>query len=435
MANVLIIGGGAREHALGWKLKQSRSTRNLYFAPGNAGTSALGENVDLPSEPVNTKNADAIERFIRKRGVDLTVIGPEDPIAQGLGDRLARAGHAVFAPSAEAARLESDKAWAKDLMRAAKVPTAESRTFDSSEQALAYVASQPPPIVVKAAGLAAGKGVTVCETTEEAEAAVRAAMVERAFGAAGERVVIEQRLTGQEASVMALVDGDNLFLLEPAQDHKPVHEGDRGPNTGGMGAYSPTPVVDESDLAAIQGQILVPTIDAMRRSECPFRGVLYAGLMMTPGGPKVLEYNARFGDPEIQPLMMRLKGDLYQILRATVAEDGPRLDAVDLGWDPRPACCVVLASAGYPGPYEKGKPITGIEEAERDEDVRVFHAGTRWEGESLVTAGGRVLSVCALGDDLADARDKANAAAERIRFEGKHFRRDIGARVLSENAG
>jgi len=381
---------------------------------------------------VNTKNADAINYFCRQQKIQLVVIGPEDPLAQGLADRLACPGRAVFGPPEAAARLEGDKAFAKQLMRGASVPTAEARTFHDAQAAIAYVQTRQTPHVVKAAGLAKGKGVIVCDTNEQAAAAVRSIMVDRAFGSAGDSVVIEERLVGQELSVLALVDGKNIFVLDPAQDHKQVGEGDRGPNTGGMGAYCPTPLVDEALMEKIQREILVPTVDALRRDRIQYKGVLYAGLMLTAGGPKVLEFNCRFGDPECQPLMMRLQGDLVDILLAT--ETGT-LDRVDISWDPRPCCCVVMASGGYPGHYEKGLAIEGLADAEALQDVRVFHAGTALgPGGTPVTSGGRVLGVCALGRDLRDARDRANAACGKIRFPGAFFRRDIGFRVLLSSA-
>ncbi len=428
--NVLIIGSGGREHALGWKLRQSPRCGKLYCAPGNAGTATVGENVKLTIEPVNTKNVDAIDYFCRQHDVKLIVIGPEDPLAAGLADRLRRPGRWVFGPTAEAARLEADKAYAKTLMRAASVPTAEFKTFTDMRPALAYVRARETPVVVKAAGLAKGKGVIVCDTPEEAEAAVRQIMGDRAFGQAGDTVVVEERLVGQELSVLALVDGQNIYVLDPAQDHKQVHEGDSGPNTGGMGAYCPTPLVSDDLMRVIETDILVPIVDAMRRDGITYQGVLYAGLMLTAGGPKVIEFNCRFGDPECQPLMIRLRGDLLEAMIATCEQ---RLDEIDLSWDERCCCCVVMASGGYPGDYEKGKPITGIDKAEADKDVRIFHAGTTTSKDGqVVTAGGRVLNVCALGSDLKAAQRKANAACEKIHFSGAFYRGDIGFRVMGK---
>lgn len=425
--NILVIGSGGREHALGWKLKKSKRCGKLFFAPGNAGTASLGQNVDLPYEPVNTKNADAIDWFCRQNDVELIVIGPEDPLAGGLADRLQREGRSIFGPVAAGARLEADKSYAKQMMRAASIPTAESKTFTDASAALAYVETRDEPVVVKAAGLAKGKGVTVCANQEQAIAAVNEAMVDKAFGEAGDSIIVEERLVGQELSILALVDGQNIFVLDPSQDHKQAGEGDKGPNTGGMGAYCPTPLADEKMMATIQREVLVPIVDTLRRDGVIYQGVLYAGLMLTAGGPKVLEFNCRFGDPETQPLMYRLKGDLINIMLATV---NGGLHKVDLSWDQRCCCCVVMASGGYPGSYEKGKVITGIKDAESDPDVKVFHAGTQLKGGKVVTAGGRVLNVCAMGADLKEAQAKANAACEKISFEGGWYRKDIGFRVM-----
>jgi len=434
--HVMIIGSGGREHALGWKLRQSPRCGKLVFAPGNAGTAGLPDaiNLELSVDKVDTKTVDAVDYAARQHDVGLIVIGPEDPLAGGLADRLQREGRAVFGPTAAAARLEADKSYAKQLMRIAAIPTAESRTFTQLESALSYVKAHETPLVVKAAGLAKGKGVTVCDGPDDAEQAVRLMMQQEAFGEAGRTLVIEERLTGQEVSVLALVDGRNIYVLEPAQDHKPIGEGDTGPNTGGMGAYTPTPVLDDATLGQVYREILVPIVDVMRRDGVDYRGVLYAGLMLTRGGPSVLEFNCRFGDPETQPLMMRLQGDLLEAMLATASG---RLDEIQLGWSEQCCCSVVMASGGYPGPYEKGKAITGIAEAEAEADgaVRVFHAGTARRGDQLVTAGGRVLNVCGLGADLAEAQRVANAACEQIHFEGATWRRDIGGRVLPKASG
>jgi phosphoribosylamine--glycine ligase len=433
--NVLIIGGGGREHALGWKLRQSRRCGQLIFAPGNAGTAGLGQNVDLPTEPIDAKTVDAIEYFCRQNHVGLVIIGPEDPLAHGLVDRLqqstyAKQGGLIFGPTQQAAQLESDKAYAKQLMRGCAIPTAESRTFHDYDAAAAYVENRETPVAVKAAGLAKGKGAIVCDNAEQALEAVRRCMKERAFGEAGDTVVVEERLVGQEVSIMALVDGNHIYVLDAAQDHKQVYDGDTGPNTGGMGAYCPTPLVDDKLFAEVERNILVPVVDAMRRESLDYRGVLYAGLMLTAGGPKVLEFNCRFGDPEVQPLLMRMQGDLLEMMLATCER---RLDQVQLDWDPRPCCCVVMASGGYPDAYEKHLPITGIGEAEAMDDVQVFHAGTAKDKSGrLVTSGGRVLNVCALGDTLAEARDRANAACDKIHFDHAHYRRDIGFRVMQK---
>lgn len=426
--NVLVLGSGGREHALGWKLKQSKLCSKIFFAPGNGGTATVGTNVDLKIDPVDTKNVDAIDYFCRQNKVDLIVIGPEDPLCAGLADRLAKPGRWVFGPVADAARLEGDKAFAKDLMKAASIPTADAKTFVNFDNAKAYVEARETPCVVKAAGLAKGKGAIVCDTPEEAVEALQRCFVTKEFGDAGATVVIEEKLVGQEVSILALVDGRNLFILDPSQDHKQAGEGDTGPNTGGMGVYCPTPLVDDDDLTVIQREVLVPTVDALKRDGVDFKGVLYAGLMLTAGGPKTLEFNTRFGDPETQPLMMRLKGDL---LKAMIATCEGTLDQIDLSWDPRVCCCVVMASGGYPGKYEKNKPITGIDDAESDPDVKVFHAGTTINRDKqLVTSGGRVLAVCALATTLKEAQTKANAACDKIKFEGAWFRRDIGSRVM-----
>ena len=428
--NVLIIGGGGREHALGWKIKQSKGCGKIYFAPGNGGTGEIGENIPITADKVDTKTADAIDFFARHNNVELIVIGPEDPLAQGLADRLAKPGRYIFGPVQTAARLEADKAYSKHLMRSAAIPTAEARTFTDHSAAIAYVEAHETPLVVKAAGLAKGKGVVVCSDAKEAAAAVMMIMQDRAFGEAGETVVIEERLVGQEVSVLALVDGKNIFVLDPAQDHKQAHEGDTGPNTGGMGAYCPTPLVNDKLMEQIERQVLVPTVDVLRREGITFQGVLYAGLMLTAGGPKVLEYNCRFGDPETQALMMRFKGDMLDVMVKTASG---RLDEADIAWDSKCCCCVVMASGGYPGDYKKGLPITGIEEAEKDSSVKVFHAGTARDKEGrLVTSGGRVLNVCAIGKDLKEAQQRANAACEKIHFEGAHWRRDIGYRVMKK---
>ena len=419
---VLLVGNGGREHALAWKLAASPRVTALYAAPGNPGTAQVADNV-----AVDPMDFAAVERFVRGNGIGLVVIGPEDPLAAGLADHLAATGVPVFGPKREAARLEADKWFAKELMRQQAVPTAEARSFTDPAAAEEYVRRRDEPLVVKAAGLAKGKGVSVCYRTADALEAVDAIMRKKAHGAAGARVVIEDLLTGPECSILAFVDGRNIYVMETAQDHKPVDDGDTGPMTGGMGAYSPTPVVSESVLRTIERDVLVPTVDGLVREGIEYRGVLYAGLMLTASGPRVLEFNCRFGDPETQPLMMRLKSDLVEVLLA-VAEG--RLDQVRLEWDPRPALCVVAASGGYPGKYRGGAPITGIEQADAMPDVKVFQAGTRRDGNTVVTDGGRVLAVTALGNTIADAQQRAYRAMEKIHFEGLHFRRDIGRQAL-----
>ena len=450
--NVLLVGGGGREHALAWKLKQSPHLGHLWLSDAsNAGLALLGKPCPVA---MDMRDVFRMQRWCDANDIHLVVVGPEGPLAQGMADALQSKTRLVFGPSKAAAQLEADKAFAKQLMRQASIPTAEGRIFDSAEVARNYVMAHEEAFVVKAAGLASGKGAIVCDTQAEALDAVNRIMVKREFGDAGSKVVIEEKLGGQEVSILALVDGRTIWTLDPCQDHKQVGEGDTGPNTGGMGAYCPTPpqVIDRETMRLIEQQVLVPTVDALRREGIEYRGVLYAGIMLTPGGPKVLEFNCRFGDPECQPLMARLRSDLLEILWATAAGN---LDQAEIEFDPRTAVCVVMCAAGYPGPYEKGKVITGIEDAEAAGstsgatgiseaavtpagkaaavgDVVVFHAGTTLDHNgNIVTSGGRVLGVTALADDLATARDLANAACEKIHFEGAFWRKDIGDRVLA----
>ncbi len=430
--NVLLIGGGGREHALAWKMSKSPRLGKLWLSDSkNAGLLALGTPAPYP---LDAKDAFRLTKWCDAEKINLVVIGPEAALADGFADVLATKDRMVFGPVKAAAMLETDKAFAKDIMRQAAIPTAEARTFTSWEAARSYVINKDDACVVKAAGLAAGKGAIVCESKEEALEAIDRCMQKREFGSAGDTIIIEEKLNGQEVSVLALVDGRTISLLDPCQDHKQVGEGDVGPNTGGMGAYCPVPVIDAKTMAIIERDVFVPAIDTLRRDdEIVYRGVLYAGLMLTPGGPKVLEFNCRFGDPECQPLMMRLKNDLIEVLWATAAGT---LDQIELEFDDRVACCVVMCSAGYPGAYETGKIITGIDDAESlsssDGEIVVFHAGTARDASgNIVTAGGRVLGVTALAADLAAARDLANAACEKIRFEGAFWRHDIGDRVLT----
>ncbi len=420
--NVLIVGNGGREHAIAWKLADSPKVKRLMCLPGNPGTAQVADN--LPGEVTDLK---LIEKVALREKVDLVVVGPEDPLAAGLADRLTAAGVRVFGPTQAAAQVESDKWFAKELMRQQSIPTAEARAFTDPAAAEAYVTARNAPCVVKAAGLAKGKGVTVCYRVGDAVETIDRVLRQKAFGAAGARVVIEELMSGPEVSVLALVDRRNIYVLDPCQDHKAVDDGDTGPMTGGMGAYTPTPVISETVLRQVERDVLVPLVDGLVRDGIEYKGVLYAGLMMTTNGPRVLEFNCRFGDPETQPLLARLKTDLLDVLLAVV--DG-KLDQVQLEWDPRPAVCVVATSKGYPGKYKTGVPITGIERADVMADVKVFHGGTRLDGDTLVTDGGRVLSVCALGDTVADAQRKAYAAMDVIHFGGMHYRRDIGHQAV-----
>lgn len=423
---VLVIGSGGREHALIRGLSASSGVVKVYCAPGNAGTAALAENV-----PLDSADHRAVVAWARDHHIDLTVVGPEAPLCAGIVDAFEPAGLRIFGPTARAARIEGDKSYAKRLMKTAHVPTPEGRSFQRYEDARTYVETRESDLVVKAAGLAAGKGVFVCREPAEALLALEQVMVHRTLGAAGETVVVEELIKGEELSVFALVSGSTIYVLETAQDHKAIGEGDTGPNTGGMGAYSPAPVATPDLMARIEREILVPIVDALRSDDAPYRGLLYAGLMITAAGPKVLEFNCRFGDPETQAVLMRLESGLADMLLATVED---RLDDVDIRWKPQAAVGVVLASKGYPGAYETGKVITGLENAARLDGVCVFHSGTRRVEHLTVTHGGRVLTVTALGADIADARNRAYAAAERIHFDGMYYRRDIAARALAKSA-
>ncbi len=423
--NVLLIGSGGREHALARALARSPRLNKLWVTSDNPGLLQLGTRVDVPVDP---RELYRLEQFCDRHRIGLVVVGPEDPIAQGFADKLASETRLVFAPSQAAARLEADKAWAKDLMRSASIPTADARAFTSAEQAIAYAESREDPVVVKAAGLAKGKGVIVCDTKDEAVDAIKRVMVAREFGDAGAKVIVEQRLKGPEVSVLALVDGRNILVLPACQDHKRLGDGGTGPNTGGMGAYCPAPIATDEIMDRVEREILVPTVDALRREGITYRGVLYAGLMLTHAGPKVLEFNVRFGDPEAQPLLARFQGDLIELCAAT-ASGG--LHEVDVSWDPRPACCVVLASEGYPESPRTGVVIEGLEEASAMTDVVVDHAGTKRDKQGrFLTAGGRVLGVTALGKTLSEARDRAYEACSRIRFDGMTYRRDIAREAI-----
>ncbi len=426
---VLVVGGGGREHALCWKIARSAELTELLCAPGNAGTALVARNVDVPSSDVA-----GLVRLARAEQVDLVVVGPEDPLSRGLADELRALGIAVFGPGKSGARLESSKSFAKELLDRNRIPTAQWRQFDRSGLAKGYLETVTTwPQVIKADGLASGKGVVVCHDAREACRAVDRIMEERSLGAeAGSRIVIEEFLVGEEASVLAVTDGEAILILEPVVDHKQVGEGDTGPNTGGMGAYSPAPSLSRRLLRQIEQRIIIPSVHALRREEIDFRGVLFCGLMITESGPKVLEYNVRFGDPETQALVRRFQPDLLPYLAATARGELSKLEPAE--WDPRACVAVVAASEGYPGPYRQGDPIRGLEAAEEVEDVVVFHAGTALSGERVVTAGGRVLCVTGLGADVEAARGVAYAGYDRIDWPGKFCRRDIGGRVDARKA-
>lgn len=420
--DVLLVGSGGREHAIAWKLKESKKLGKLYIAPGNPGTAQLGQNVDI-----DVNDIEQLVDFAKSKSIDLVVVGPEDPLAGGLVDAVEAAGILAFGPSGEAAQLEADKAFAKHLMRSCSVSTAEGQVFDNYYDAKAYIASRDEAVVIKAAGLAKGKGVFVCDDPADGILAAERIMRNNEFGAAGDKIVVEDKLIGEEASILAFVDGRNIYVMESSQDHKPIGDGDTGPNTGGMGAYSPAPVVTDKLMSLINRQILVPIVDGLNRNDTPYKGVLYAGVMITAGGPRVLEFNVRFGDPETQPILMRLKSDLLEVM---VAVCKGKLDEVQLNWDPKPAVCVVMSSGGYPGDYEKGKQITGIEQAEQIDGVKVFHAGTAMKDGKLVTNGGRVLGVTAVGNTVEEAKSNAYLAVEKINFEGAYYRHDIADKAI-----
>ena len=421
---VLIVGGGGREHALAWKLAQDSRRPALYCAPGNAGTAGLATNLNLAAEDVP-----ALVDWARVNRPDLTVVGPEAPLCAGLVDALEKEGLRVFGPTLAAAQMEGSKVFAKEVMTAAGVPTAKSCAFSDAAAAFEFVRSLGAPIVIKAEGLAAGKGVTVCDTIAEAEHAIREALTDRVFGEAGARILVEEFLDGEEVSILALTDGLHVVMLASAQDHKRILDGDRGPNTGGMGAYSPAPVMTAELLPIIEREVFGRTLTELRKRGIAYKGVLYAGLMMTKTGPKVLEFNCRFGDPETQAILPRLAGDLLPALEACI--DGTlRPDLVV--YKPEACVCVVMAAGGYPGAYRKGQEIRGLQEAANVKDVVVFHAGTRLQEGRVVTAGGRVLGVTALGAGLEEAVSGAYAAVGKIGFDGAVFRRDIARKAFGK---
>ena len=418
---ILVVGGGGREHSLVWKIGQSPRVSKLFCAPGNAGIAQMAEYIDI-----SPTDLEGLATFADGNGIDLTVVGPELPLAMGIVDLFEERGLRIFGPHREAAEIEGSKVFCKDLLRKYGVPTAQYGAFNDRDEAAAYIDSIGAPIVVKADGLAAGKGVIPSMAKEDALKALDTIMVEKAFGDAGKRVVIEEFLVGEEASFIVLTDGEAVVPLASSQDHKPIYDGDRGPNTGGMGAYSPAPVVTEEVHRKIMEEIMIPTIRGMASEGRPYRGVLYSGLMIKDGQPRVLEFNARFGDPENQPIMMRMKGDIVPLLEACI--DGNLQGSID--WDPRWAVCVVMASKGYPGSYEKNKVIRGLDRVAEMEDVFVFHAGTAGAGADIVTNGGRVLGVTGLGEDVKGAIDLTYSAVKKIQWDGAYYRSDIGKRAL-----
>ena len=413
---VLVIGSGGREHALAWKIAQSPLVKKVFCAPGNAGTVNVAENIDIPSD-----NIDALLQFATVTGIGLTIVGPEQPLVKGLVDSFEESGLRVFGPSQRAAEIEGSKVFCKDLMKKYGIPTARYESFDSPDQVKLFT-KEDEPVVVKASGLAAGKGVILCSNAEEARSAVQSIMQEKAFGNAGDQVVVEEFLTGQEVSLLAFTDGKTVLPLDSAQDHKAAFDGDKGPNTGGMGAYSPALVFTEELKQQVIDEIMIPTVRAMAKEGRYYRGILYAGLMLTESGPKVLEFNARFGDPETQPIMMRIKNDIVPIFEACI--DGT-LAKQSLQWRQEPTICVVMAAKGYPSSYEKGKEISGLNPDENRQAV-VFHAGTKLENGKVLTNGGRVLGVTALGSDINQAIKNAYSAVDKIKWDGIHYRKDIG---------
>jgi phosphoribosylamine--glycine ligase len=424
---VLVVGGGGREHALVWKLSQSRRIRKIYAAPGNAGMAEKAECVDVPPTQI-----DQLLQFALKERIDLTVVGPEAPLTLGLVDRFQQKGLPVFGPSAKASQLEGSKVFAKNLMISLGIPTAPFEVFSDFGAASEYIKEKGAPIVVKADGLAAGKGAVVARNVNEALHAAEEMLVKGALGESGRRVVVEEYVKGEEASVLAFTDGESVLTMIPSQDHKPIYDGDKGPNTGGMGAYAPAPIVDSKMLESIERTVLRPTVEAMADSGNRYAGVLYAGLLLNADGISVLEFNCRFGDPEAQPLLALMETDLFDLLERTVASD---LRDASIRWRDECAVCVVLASGGYPGKYEKGKVISGLKETASMADIVVFHAGTARSEAGVVTNGGRVLGVTGLGKNLQGAVERAYEGAAKIVFDSVYYRKDIGRKGLLKRGG
>jgi phosphoribosylamine--glycine ligase len=424
---VLVVGGGGREHAIVWKLSQSKSVDKIYCCPGNAGIAGIAECID-----VNQDDFRALLDFVKYDWIDLTIVGPEMPLSKGIVDLFEKEGRRILGPNRAAARLESSKVFSKDLMRSHGIPTADYKVFTSYLHAEEYVKFKGAPIVIKADGLAAGKGVFIAASVDEAMDALRQIMKDRVFGEAGDKVLIEDCLRGEEASFMAFTDGKTIVPMVSSQAHKRIFDNDKGPNTGGMGAYSPAPVITGELQAVVMEKVMKPTVRALKAEGIPYKGILYAGLMIDRGKPYVLEFNCRFGDPETQPVLARLQSDLMEIAAAVTDE---RLADITIEWNNDPSVCVVLSSEGYPGKYKKGDAITGIDEADSLEGVHVFHAGTAFKGDDIVTAGGRVLGVTATGGSIAAAKKRAYEAIGKIHFRGMHYRKDIADRALARESG
>ena len=416
---VLILGSGGREHALAWKIAQSPKVKKIYCAPGNAGTASVAENIDISPD-----NIQALLNFALIKGIGLTVVGPEQPLVKGIADSFEESGLRVFGPSQRAAEIEGSKVFCKDLMKKYGIPTARYESFNSLDQVKLFT-KEDEPVVVKASGLASGKGVILCRNGKEARSAIQSIMQEKVFGNAGDQVVIEEFLTGQEVSLLAFTDGKTVLPLDSAQDHKAAFDDDKGPNTGGMGAYSPAPIFTDELKKKVIDEIMIPTVRAMAKEGRYYRGILYAGLMLTESGPKVLEFNARFGDPETQPIMMRIKNDIVPIFEACI--DGT-LATQTLQWKPESTVCVVMAAKGYPGSYEKGNEITGLN-SDENQQAMVFHAGTKLDNGKVLTNGGRVLGVTALGLNINQAIKNAYSVVDKIKWDGIHFRKDIGSKA------
>jgi len=420
---ILVIGSGGREHALVWKIAQSELVDKVFCAPGNGGIAHLAECIDIKADDVF-----GLLEFARKEKIDLTVVGPEVALSLGIADEFIKAGLKIFGPSKKAANLEASKVFSKELMAKYKVPTADFKVFDDPEAAKKYIEKIGAPCVVKADGLAAGKGVVVAKTIKEAKNAVTSIMQDKIFGDAGNKIIIEECLLGQEASILVITDSENVVALASAQDHKRIFDNDQGANTGGMGAYSPASIVTADILVEVMEKIIYRTIDGLAKEGIGYRGVLYAGVMLTKDGPKALEFNVRFGDPETEAILPRLKSDLVEVMLATA--EGELIKIKNLSWDSRACVCVVCASGGYPGNYARNKEISGLDAAEKSKDIVVFHAGTKKAGDKILTSGGRVLGVTGLGATINDAINKTYEAVSKINFEGMHFRRDIGSKAL-----